>query len=150
MYFRSCNQDAETYNIFGFWNMSKQKNPHEKISDLMKSISNPVRVQILLAIGTGEACVCHLESLLGLRQAYISQQLMILRKRKIITSRRDGKYIYYRLAKPEVLNIVHSAGTIVGVPKNSLVIHDHSNCECPKCSITEKIISTDHPVRGQA
>ncbi len=130
--------------------MFKQKKPQEKISDLMKSISNPVRVQILLAIGTGEACVCHLESLLGLRQAYISQQLMILRKKKIITSRREGKYIYYRLVKPEVLKIVQAAGEIVGILKNSLVIQDHSSCECPKCSINEKIISTDLQVREQA
>ena len=130
--------------------MSKHKNPHKRISDLMKSISNPVRVQILMAIGTGEACVCHLEALLGLRQAYISQQLMILRKKKIITSRREGKYIYYRLAKPELLDIVQAAGEIVSVPKSSLVIQDHSSCECPKCSITEEIVSTDQPVRGQA
>jgi DNA-binding transcriptional ArsR family regulator len=113
--------------------MNKQTQPHEKISDLLTSISNPVRVQILLAIGTGEACVCHLESLLELRQAYISQQLMTLRKKKIITSRREGKYIYYRLVKPEVLEILREAGELVGVPKDALAIQDHSNCECPKC-----------------
>jgi DNA-binding transcriptional ArsR family regulator len=113
--------------------MSKQSQPHEKISDLLTSISNPVRVQILLAIGAGEACVCHLESLLELRQAYISQQLMILRKKKIIISRREGKFIYYRLVKPEVLEIVMAAGEIVGVSKDSLALQDHSNCECPKC-----------------
>ena len=83
--------------------MSKKN--HEVISDLLTSISNPVRVQILLAIGTGEACVCHLESLLGLRQANISQQLMVLREKKIITSRREGKYIYYRLVNPNVLEV---------------------------------------------
>ncbi len=114
--------------------MSKQIKPHEKISDLLTSISNPVRVQILLAIGTGEACVCHLESLLGLRQAYISQQLMTLRKKKVITSRRDGKYIYYRLVEPKVLEIVRVAGQITGISEEALVIHDHSSCECPTCN----------------
>ncbi|MCK4976449.1 MAG: winged helix-turn-helix transcriptional regulator, partial [Anaerolineales bacterium] len=137
------------YNTFRFWNMRKQSKPQEKIGDLLKSISNPVRAQILLAIDTGEACVCHLESLLGLRQAYISQQLMILRKNKIITSRREGKYIYYRLVKPQVLEIIQTAGEIVGVPKNSLIIQDHSSCECPKCSINEKTISTDRQVLGE-
>jgi DNA-binding transcriptional ArsR family regulator len=117
--------------------MSKQIQPHEKIGDLLASIGNPARVQILLAIGMGEACVCHLESLLELRQAYISQQLMTLRKKKIITSRRDGKYIYYRLVNPEVLEVLREAGEIVGVPKDALVIQDHSNCECPKCSVEE-------------
>ena len=117
--------------------MSKQIKFHEKISGLLASIGNPVRVQILLAIGTGEACVCHLESLLELRQAHISQQLMILRKKEIITSRREGKYIYYRLVNPEVLEILREAGKIVGVPKDALVIQDHSKCECPKCSAEE-------------
>ena len=114
--------------------MSKQIKPHEKISDLLTSISSPARVQILLAIGMGEACVCHLESLLGLRQAYISQQLMTLRKKKVITSRRDGKYVYYRLLDPEVLEILRTAGRMTGVPEDALVVQDHSNCECPKCS----------------
>ena len=71
--------------------MKRSHQPYKKISDLLSAIGNPVRVQILLAIGKGEACVCHLESLLGLRQAYISQQLMTLRKKKLITSRREGK-----------------------------------------------------------
>lgn len=115
--------------------MNKQTLPHEKISELLTTISNPVRVQILLAIGTGEACVCHLESLLELRQAYISQQLMVLRKKKIIASRREGKYIYYRLVKPEILEVIQSAGDMLGVPKDTLILQDHSNCECPKCNL---------------
>jgi DNA-binding transcriptional ArsR family regulator len=116
--------------------MSKATQPHKKIGDLLTSIGNPVRVQILLAIGTGEACVCHLESLLELRQAYISQQLMLLRRKKIITSRREGKYIYYRLVDAKVLDIVRVAGKMAGISEEALVIQDHSNCECPKCSST--------------
>jgi DNA-binding transcriptional ArsR family regulator len=122
------------YNIFGIWNMNKQTLPHEKISDLLASIGNPVRVQILLAIGRDEACVCHLESQLELRQAYISQQLMTLRKKKIIASRREGKYIYYRLVNPEVLSVIQAAGELAGIPKGSLEIQEHSSCECPRCS----------------
>ena len=117
--------------------MIKQISPHKKIGNLLSSIGNPVRVQILLAIGTGEACVCHLESLLELRQAYISQQLMTLRKKKIITSRREGKYIFYRLVNPDILGVIQSAGELVGVQKDSFTIQDHSSCECPRCSVTE-------------
>jgi len=121
--------------------MKKQIPPHKRISDLLTTISNPVRVQILLAIGTGEACVCHLESLLELRQAYISQQLMTLRKKKLITSRREGKYIYYRLVNPEILGVIQMAGELVGIHKDSLEIQEHSNCECPKCSVEETVNS---------
>jgi len=128
--------------------MIKQSRPHEKISDLLTSIGNPVRVQILLAIGTGEACVCHLESLLGLRQAYISQHLMALRKQEIITARRDGKYIFYRLIEPEVLDIIRKVGRLAGVSEEALVIQDHSNCECPKCSAKHTVVSVSLPVSG--
>ena len=123
--------------------MNKNSSPHKKISDLLTTIGNPVRVQILLAISTEEVCVCHLESLLGLRQAYISQQLMILRKQKIISSRREGKYVYYQLVNPEIMEIIQRAGEILGIPKDILVIQDHSTCECPKCEIEENIISTN-------
>ena len=124
--------------------------PYKKISDLLITIGNPVRVQILLAIGAGEACVCHLESLLGLRQAYISQQLMILRKQKIISSRREGKYVYYQPAKPEILEVIRGAGEIVGVAKDALALQEPSNCECPKCKMKDNIISTNQLIRGEA
>ncbi len=128
--------------------MTKQIKTHEKVGDLLTAISNPVRAQILVAIGRGEACVCHLESQLGLRQAYISQQLMILRGKKIISSRREGKYIYYRLVNPKVLEIIRAAGEVVGVPAKALVIQDHSNCVCPKCNVEQANASTDRLVRA--
>ncbi len=49
------------------------------ISNIFRQLSQPSRIEILLAIGEGEACVCHLEAKLGMRQAYISQHLMALR-----------------------------------------------------------------------
>jgi ArsR family transcriptional regulator len=119
---------------------------HEVISTLLSSIGNPVRVQILLAIGKEEACVCHLEALLRLRQANISQQLMHLRKQKLITSRREGKYIYYRLAKPEVLEILHAASEIAGMPEDALVIQAKSSCECPKCTKKKNLYPADQAI----
>jgi DNA-binding transcriptional ArsR family regulator len=107
--------------------------PHQQIGELFEAVASPVRIQILLAIGTGEVCVCHLESLLGLRQAYISQQLMDLREKGIVASRREGKFIYHRLEKPEVLDLVHLAARAAGIAENELTIQDSSSCECPKC-----------------
>ena len=108
--------------------------PHQQIGELFEAVGSPVRIQILLAIGTGEACVCHLESLLGLRQAYISQQLMDLREKGIVASRREGKFIYHRLEKPEVLDLVRIAAHAAGIAENELAIQESSGCECPKCS----------------
>ncbi len=111
--------------------------PLKKTCELLKSIGNPLRAQILLAIGDGEACVCHLEALLGIRQASISQQLMILRRKQLIKSRREGKYVFYRLAKPEILEVIHAAGAVAGVPRSALVIQTHTHCECPNCGADE-------------
>jgi len=130
--------------------MNLQKSPHNKISELLASISNPTRVQILLAIGSGEACVCHLESMLELRQAYISQQLMLLRSKKIITSRREGKFIFYRLVNPEILDLIQLAGEVLGVSREAFIIQDHSNCQCPKCNLDSEVISSNLPVSGHA
>ena len=52
----------------------------EKAAQLLHLLGQAERLSILLAIGNGEACVCHLEAALGLRQAYISQHLMTLRQ----------------------------------------------------------------------
>ena len=77
-------------------------NPLENAEEIVKvfeNISAASRLAILLVIGEGEACVCHLEAVLGKRQAYISQHLMALRDAGIITPRRDGRFIYYRITR---------------------------------------------------
>ena len=56
--------------------------------------------------------MCHLEAVLGERQAYISQQLMAMRDVRVITSRREGRYVYYRLADARVLDLLHLAWRI--------------------------------------
>jgi len=67
-------------------------------SRMFKALSHPVRLQIACALRDGEACVCHLKTLLGRRQAYISQHQMVLRRARILTERRQGAYVFYRLA----------------------------------------------------
>ena len=107
--------------------------PYQQIGELFEAVGSPIRIQILLAIGTGETCVCHLESMLGLRQAYISQQLMDLREKGVIASRREGKFIYHRLAKPEFLDLVHVAARAISIPEDDLSVPTQAICECPKC-----------------
>ena len=119
--------------------MKKRIQPLGKASDLLSSIGNPVRMQILLALGSGEACVCHLESQLGLRQAHLSQQLMILRRMKIITARRSGKYIYYRLVKPEILEIIRAAGRASGEEIVKIPRRASASCVCPKCDLERSV-----------
>jgi DNA-binding transcriptional ArsR family regulator len=71
----------------------------EQIAAPLTSIASPQRIAILLAIGNGDACVCHLEAALGWRQAYISQHLMALRKADILQGRREGRYVILPIEK---------------------------------------------------
>jgi len=118
-------------------NMKKQSilKIAEKITAPLEAIASPQRVAILLAIGNGEACVCHIEARLGYRQAYISQHLMALRQANMLDSRRDGKYIFYRLAKPEIMQLVQQAAQISGVALPSIeTVAPEKQCACPHCS----------------
>ncbi len=109
-----------------------------KLSRLLKTLGQPVRLQILQAIGEGEVCVCHLEASLGYRQALISQHLMALRKVRLLTARREGRYIFYRLRSPALRELIRLAGEIAGVedPGLSLTLQAAlaGNCICPHCS----------------
>ncbi len=110
----------------------------EKIGELLQVIAPPARLAILLAIGRGEACVCHLEAALGWRQAYISQHLMALRKADILTDRRDGRYVFYRLTNASLLDLVTGAASLSGLSAESVsaLINTEKNpsCECPHCA----------------
>jgi len=123
------------YNIFRKMNM--KKNPLQPIAVLLETISPLTRLQILLAIGTGEACVCHLEAALGLRQAYISQHLMTLRKAELLLDRREGRYIFYRLKDPSLLDLISVSAALSGIPAETIsaLINTRINpsCECPQC-----------------
>jgi DNA-binding transcriptional ArsR family regulator len=116
----------------------------ENTASLMRAISQTVRLEILLAIGTGEACVCHLEAAIGQRQAYISQQLMALREAGIVESRREGRNIYYHVSNPQVLDLIQSASKISNQQAEPIPITGPRNlqgeCPCPKCETqsTEK------------
>jgi DNA-binding transcriptional ArsR family regulator len=128
------------YNIFRFMNMKKQfiSQISEQIAVPLTAIASPQRISILLAIGTGEACVCHLETALGLRQAYISQHLMALRKADILQDRREGRYIFYRLKDASLLELIMASARLSGLSAESVSVlintRFNPSCECPQCS----------------
>ena len=110
----------------------------EKISTPLTAIASPQRIAILIAIGTGEACVCHLETALGWRQAYISQHLMSLRKADILLDRREGRYVFYRLKDASLLDLITASARLSGFSTESVssLINTqfHPSCECPQCA----------------
>lgn len=103
-------------------------------SRLLRTLSHPGRLAILVIVGRGEACVCHLSAALGRSQPYVSQQLAILRDAGLLTIRRQGTFSYYALRDYSVLGIVELAGRLTGrsTPtrfQSGLV----DGCTCPNC-----------------
>jgi DNA-binding transcriptional ArsR family regulator len=121
-------------------NMKKQSlvQISEKVAAPLQVIASPQRMAILLAIGSSEACVCHLEAALGWRQAYISQHLMALRKADILTDRREGRFVFYRLKNASFLDLIAASARLSGITADSLFSLNKSetngSCECPQCS----------------
>lgn len=110
----------------------------EQIAAPLAAIASPQRVAILLAIGRGQACVCHLEAALGWRQAYISQHLMALRKADILTDRREGRYIFYRLKNASLLDLITASASLSGLSAETVSslgnAQTHPACACPQCA----------------
>lgn len=77
-------------------------------SSLLKSLANPDRLSIICLLMEGECSVGELEQQLGIRQPTLSQQLSELRHAGILTTRREAKYIYYRVANKHAEKIVHA------------------------------------------
>ena len=110
---------------------------YERQAEILKVLAHPVRLQILDILRDGEQCVCHIEAVLKLRQAYISQQLMIMRKAGLVADRKDGLRVYYRVTDCAVFRVLDPARSMVEqegfkfVPVAKLAAH---GCSCPSCA----------------
>jgi DNA-binding transcriptional ArsR family regulator len=116
--------------------MSNVIKSYRATADLFKVLSHPARIAILSVLRDGEQCVCHIEAVLKLRQAYISQHLKVLKDAQILTDRRDGWNMYYRVVRPEIFTILDSMFTLIGQPEAIPHVHSSENCPCPKCHPT--------------
>jgi ArsR family transcriptional regulator len=113
--------------------------PFEPQAKIFKALMHPVRLAILNELRQDEQCVCHLEARLGLRQAYISQQLMTLREVGLVSDQRVGLNIFYRVTNPSVYAMLDTAGEITGSAEPESMDFERTNnkvaaCPCPKCS----------------
>jgi len=115
----------------------KTKTFEQQAGNILSILGNPFRIQLVFALGAQEACVCHLEALLKKRQAYISQHLMALREAGLLETRRDGKFVYYRLSNPEILELIRYAAEIAGVDQSQFPrqheVEVLDKCICPHC-----------------
>ena len=76
------------------------------LSDLFKVFGDSTRLKILFVLFEAEVCVCDLAELLNMTQSAISHQLKVLKQSKLVSSRREGKSVFYSLADNHVRSII--------------------------------------------
>ena len=112
-------------------------------AQLFKVLTHPIRLAILEELRGGEQCVCHMEAMFGLRQAYISQHLMVLRDAGLVTDRHDGWNVFYRVSKPEIYKVIDavkvfsdaiSSGEAGNTRSDARSSGKKRPCPCPKCN----------------
>lgn len=74
----------------------------------LKVLANEDRLLLLCQLSQGEMCVSELEEALGIHQPTLSQQLGVLRTEGVVNTRRDGKYMYYSVADPKVMQVLET------------------------------------------
>ena len=108
---------------------------YDQQANFYKLLTHPVRLAILNVLRDEEACVCHLEAVLGFPQAYISQQLAVLRGAGLVHDRRENWNIFYHVSDRRIYDMIDFTEGMLHPEGPSILLQrlpDH--CTCPKCS----------------
>jgi len=112
---------------FVAYSSEMKPDPYRQPARLFHLLSHPARLRILDELRREEACVCHLQAVLVRPQAYVSQQLRVLREAGVVTDRKDGLLVYYRLADRQVRGVLEKVLGPAGQPTRPPA------CPCPHC-----------------
>lgn len=97
--------------------------PRASSPELFKALAHPARLAVLHMLRGGERCVCEIEAELGRRQAYVSQQLAVLRNAGLVDIRRDGWRVYYRATRPDIYGLIDAARAMADEPRGVRPVH---------------------------
>lgn len=104
------------------------KNPYDRASQAFQVLAHPQRLHILDELRRDEACVCHLQTALDRPQAYVSQQLRVLREADAVAARQEGLNVYYRVIDADLLALIE---VLLGPPRAPRSL---PHCPCPRCA----------------
>jgi ArsR family transcriptional regulator len=111
----------------------------DDIAEKLRSLANPTRLRILAYLASGERSVGEIEQGLSLKQPGLSQQLADLRQAGWVTTRRQAKSIFYRLANRNISRLIVSLETLL------------ADDEVEFASLVSALSTPDpHPVGGPA
>ncbi len=86
--------------------MAELQDNARRAATLLKAMSNPSRLVILCQLAEGERSVGELGDAVGITQSGISQHLAVLRRERIVVTRRDKQTIYYSIASADVVALM--------------------------------------------
>lgn len=86
-------------------------------TELLKVLANEHRLLVLCQLMSGEKTVQELEELVGIRQSALSQHLAILRREKLVMTRRQAQFIYYSLSSEETSAVIKTLYNIYCTPR---------------------------------
>ncbi|MCR6632912.1 MAG: metalloregulator ArsR/SmtB family transcription factor [Magnetospirillum sp.] len=86
----------------------------ETFETVAKAVADPSRIRILKLLEASELCVCQITTVLDLAPATISKHLSALKVAGLVQQRRDGKWVYYRLAERELNAYARSFLALLG------------------------------------
>ncbi len=116
------------------------KRTYKQAADLFHLLAHPARLRILDELRRAPACVCHLQTVLDRPQAYVSQQLRVLREADVVRAERDGLNVYYHISQPQVLKVLAQVLGPGGEPTRL------PHCPCPYCqAVYEGIAPVERP-----
>lgn len=91
----------------------------DEATGLLRALANTDRLLLLCLLSQGERCVGELEEQLGIQQPTLSQQLTVLRTQEFVSTRRDGKWIYYSVSDPKALAVLETLYRLFCAPRGN-------------------------------
>lgn len=118
--------------------MGEQTPLYEVKANLFKGLSHPLRVRILEVLaGQDEVGVTPLLEATGLEASHLSQHLSVLRRHRLVASERRGSQVFYRLAYPQVADLLRVARALLGEVLRDAAVHLDASSELPPISGAE-------------
>lgn len=82
-------------------------------ADLFKALGHPARVRALEVLSEGERTVGELQPLVGIESSHLSQQLGVLRRARLVSTRKEGSSVFYALRDPLVADLLAVARSLL-------------------------------------
>jgi ArsR family transcriptional regulator len=79
----------------------------EHVAEVLKAVGHPLRLQIVEVLEKGEKCVGDIVEAIGSKQSITSQQLNMMKDKGVLSCRRDGAKVYYRIENKSVIKLLN-------------------------------------------